>query len=197
MRKRFIFLPTTEFNPVFSGPGRGNLVVRCPECHEDVTAGFYIETRSTPARAAELDYMECPRCFIRLYVATGMMWSVEADAELERSNIESARLTTRIATWAWWTDTRSVKERGRVRDAVTKKLRDLGLEKNTLAQLIVSSHLKPHAANDGHFQRPEIYTMRDIDQLEILPAVVAEVEALSTNKTPHQTVIATWETMRG
>src|SRR5947209_3971149 len=113
MDKRYIFLPRELFRRMILGVGRGNLVVRCPACRNDVsTSTFWTETGELGGQPTTLSFVECPHCAISMYPAGGSF--TIPDPENAREREEDARASMQLFKWWQWKDKRTSQERGRV-----------------------------------------------------------------------------------
>jgi 23S rRNA C2498 (ribose-2'-O)-methylase RlmM len=70
--------------------------------------------------------------------------------------------------WGQWTDNRTSKDKGRVKDAVRRKLQSMGLDSHRMGRSIAKTMQLPHIRTDGRFHQPEIYTVGDVGKLDAL-----------------------------
>lgn len=196
MEKRYIFVPRELFGRVLMGDKHGQLHATCPECHDDIyTQSHWVKRGALAGGRPSLDFIECTRCAVRLYPETGSF--TLHNTEIDRAKAERAHLATKLYKWDRWKDARTSKERGRVRDAVSKKVREMGLTKHTAAQMIVRGLLVPHQTQDGHFHQPEIYTLQDIAKLDHLWDILEDPFPFNSFVGNQDAVDEAWHRTRG
>jgi len=199
MNKRYIFVPHDLFSHVVRGDKRGQLVTICPECHDNIYTQTYWkkgrETASLAGAATSLDFVECTQCVIRVYPKTGF-FTID-NGEIERATAERTRMAMRLDKWGRWTDTRTPKDRGHVRDAVSEKMREMGLAKHPTAHIVVRSMLTPHQTQDGRFHQPEIYTLQDVVKLDRVRDILEDPFPFSPYVGNQDAVDEAWQRTRG
>ena len=145
---------------------------QCPKCqHVWAIEQSDIDTRRHILHAdRQGESVACPQCSWRIYAAGGS-FSDRLVADVMQQETNAHQGAKRRLENAWrWKDKRTPKQRGMVRDAVMRKLKDLGYDKNPRIVAAARECLKPRESYYflGQFfpaKPPAILTLADVDKL--------------------------------